>query len=60
MLFSIFIDDLILKVIKANVGCYISSNCVSIFLFADDILLLSPTITGLHSLFNICERGLEC
>ena len=58
MLFSIFIDDLILKVIKTNVGCHISNNCVCIFLFADDILLLSPTITGLQSLFNTCEREL--
>jgi len=59
VLFSIFIDDLILKVIKTNVGCHIYNNCVSIFLFADDILLLSPTITGLQSLFNTCERELE-
>ena len=59
MLFSIFIDDLILKVMKTNVGCHISNNCVCIFLFADDILLLSPTITGLQSLFNTCERELE-
>ena len=42
-----------------NVGCHISNNCVCIFLFADDILLLSPTITGLQSLFNTCERELE-
>ena len=59
VLFSIFIDDLILKVIKTNVGCHIYNNCVSIFMFADDILLLSPSITGLQSLFNTCERELE-
>jgi hypothetical protein len=59
ILFSIFIDDLISKVIKVNVGCYLSANCVSIFLFADDILLVAPTVTGLQLLFNICERELE-
>ena len=59
ILFSIFIDDLISKVLKANVGCYISSICVCIFLFADDILLVAPTVTGLQLLFNICERELE-
>jgi hypothetical protein len=59
ILFSIFIDDLILKVIKANVGCYLSSVCVSIFLFADDILLVAPTVTGLQLLLTTCERELE-
>jgi len=59
VLFSIFIDDLILKVNKTDVGCYLSTSCVSIFLFAEDILLLSPTLTGLQTLFNTCERELE-
>jgi len=42
VLLSIFIDDLILKDKKTDVGCYLSITCVIIFLFAD-ILLLSPT-----------------
>jgi len=29
-----------------------ATSCVSIYLFADDILLLSPTSTGLQTLFN--------
>jgi len=29
------------------------------FLFADDILLVSPTLTGLQTLFDICGRELE-
>ena len=32
-----------------------SSVCVSIFLYADDILLLAPSITGLQQLVNICD-----
>ena len=58
MLFSIYIDDLVGEVIKADIGCYISSMCVSIFLFADDILLVSPTVTGLQCLLNVCESEL--
>ena len=52
-------EKTIFKVIKTNVGCYISGNCISISLFVDDILLFSPTITGRQSLFNSCERELE-
>jgi len=33
--------------------------CLYFFLFADDILLLSPTLTGLQTLFNTFERELE-
>jgi len=61
VLFSIFLDDLILKVKKkkTDVGRYLSTCYVDIFLFADDILLLSFTLTGLQTLFYTCERALE-
>ena len=55
VLFLILIDDLFLEVIQTNVGCCISSKCVSIFLFSDSILLLSPSIMGLQSFLNTCE-----
>ena len=57
-LFAIFIDDLVNKIKDANVGCYVSSVCVSIFLYADDILLIAPSVTGLQTLVNICETEL--
>ena len=58
ILFSIFIDDIVARIQRANVGCYISTICVSIFLYADDILLVSPTVTGLQTLLHVCEKEL--
>jgi hypothetical protein len=58
-LFAIFIDDIVDKVKLANVGCFISSICCSIFLYADDILIISPTVTGLQILLNVCEAELS-
>jgi len=58
VLFAIFIDILVYKITVSNIGCYMSSVCVSIFLYADDILLISPSITGLQQLVNICESEL--
>jgi len=58
LLFSIFIDDIVDRIQRANVGCYISTVCVSIFLYADDILLMSPTVTGLQTLLHVCEKEL--
>jgi hypothetical protein len=58
-LFAVFVDDIIRKVELLNVGCYVSSICTSIFLYADDILLLAPTVTGLQHLLQVCENELE-
>jgi len=58
LLFAIFINDIVDRVQAANVGCHISNICASIFLYADDILLVSPTVTGLQTLLHICENEL--
>ena len=58
LLFSLAIDSIVYKIKSANVGCYISTTCCSIFLYADDILLLSPTVTGLQILLSVCEKEL--
>jgi Reverse transcriptase (RNA-dependent DNA polymerase) len=55
-LFAIFIDDIVKKVKDSNVGCYMSAVCVSIFVFVDDMLLIAPSISGIQTLVNICER----
>jgi hypothetical protein len=57
-LFSVFIDSIVARVESAGVGCYIRTVCCSIFLYADDIILLSPTISGLQVLLNVCENYL--
>jgi len=52
------VDDIVYKVQMSNVGCYISSICACIYLYADDILLLVPTVTGLQYILNVCEKEL--
>ena len=49
-LFSIFIDDLVKYVIKASVVCRIRVICTAIFLYADDVILLAPSVCALQSL----------
>ena len=50
--------NIVYKVKSANVGCYLFNICVSIFLYADDILLIAPTVTGLQTLLAVCEQEL--
>ena len=40
---------------KKKTGCWMNNAFVGILGYADDLLLLSPTIDGLQSMFNTCE-----
>jgi len=41
-LFACFIDSVVDKVKLSGVGCYVNMACMSLFLYADDILLVAP------------------
>ena len=59
-LFAIFIDSVVDKINKMKSYCgHINNACCSIFLYADDIILLSPSVTALEMLLHICEQELE-
>jgi len=58
-LFVVFTDGIVDKVQSLNVGCYISTMCCCIFLYADDILLIAPSVSGLQILLNACEEELS-
>lgn len=58
VLFAIFINVVIDNVKSLNIGCHISTVCVCIFVYADDILLVAPTIDGLQTLLTVCEDSL--
>ena len=57
-LFAIYIDDIVTKIARSNDSSKINLVCVSIFMYADDILLLSPSITLLQRLVNLVEAEL--
>ena len=56
---NIFIDDLVKYINKVNIGCRIGANCTAIFLYADDVILLAPSVQALQSLVDICASELE-
>ena len=53
-LFYAFIDDLIHQCTKKNIGAYLYRLNISIIVYADDIILLSPSDTQLEMLFDTC------
>lgn len=57
--FAIFIDELIDKIKDSKIGCYLSAVCVSVFLYADDIAILAPSVESLQALITLCENHLD-
>ena len=55
VLYSIYVDELITKLMALGVGCYIGSLFAAALFYADDMALLSPSIRGLQLLLNVCE-----
>ena len=54
-LFNICMDDLSIRLEKADVGCYIGNACVNHLSYADDMVLLAPSVRALQHLVNLCE-----
>ena len=47
------------KVIEIGLGCYLNMSCFSILLYADDIVLLAPSVHLLQLLLHTCEDELS-
>ena len=54
--FAIYIDSVVKKVSDSKIGCYIKG--MTILLYADDILLVAPSVTALQRLLLLCEQEL--
>jgi hypothetical protein len=55
-LFNIYVNDLIFDLQNCGAGCHLGSSFVGCIMYADDILLLSPSISGLQIMLDVCSR----
>jgi len=55
ILYCVYVDDLLLILSKAGVGCFISLHVVGALAYADDLVLLAPTASAMRKPFTICE-----
>ena len=58
-LFALYVNDAIIKITSCGIGCHLGFACVNIILYADDNLLLAPSISSLQALLYICESELN-
>jgi hypothetical protein len=52
--YSIYVEYLVLKLGRSNIGCYLNDLFLSILLYADDMAIIAPSVKGLNSLLQIC------
>ena len=54
--YSIYIDNLLMSLKKNDIGCHVGSHFCGAFGYADDIMRLSPSVTGLQNMLDCCSE----
>ena len=59
-LFNVYIDDLSSRLNKLSIGCVLGDFLINHLMYADDLVLISPSTRGLFKLIAECQRyGIE-
>ena len=56
LLFAIYTDILLKILEESGVGCHMVGHLTGALAYADDITLLSPSMSGLRTLYKVCEE----
>ena len=56
LLFNIYIDVLLKRLEENHVGCHVGKKFVGCIAYADDIVLLSPSVSSLSFMLRVCEK----
>ncbi len=51
-----YIDGLLIRLEEISVGCHMSISFIGTLAFADDPNLLTPALSGLKILIDVCEK----
>ena len=54
LLFAVYVDDLSAKYLDNEVGCSIGDKRINHILYADDLILVSPSVKALQKQIDIC------
>ena len=56
ILFCIYIDDLLIGLEKQGYGCPLGKLFYGVFAYADDIILLAPSLIALREMLDFCSN----
>jgi hypothetical protein len=54
LLYNVYTDDLNHFLSNVNIGCHVANRCVNHLSYADDMVLLAPSLSALQELLDIC------
>ena len=55
VLFCVYLDELLVSLSKANVGCFLGNSYVGALAYADDLVLIAPTASAMRRMLSICD-----
>ena len=55
LLYNVYTDNLNHHLQTTGVGCYVGGAWVNSLTYADDVVLLAPTVTALQTLLEVCR-----
>ena len=59
ILFTLYVDDVILKLRAANLGCSLQNVYVGCIMYADDLVLITSSLCTLQAMINICTQEIS-
>jgi exonuclease III len=59
LLFSIYVDDIISKLQKSRLGCSVFSTYLGCLMYADDLVLMSASMSVLQNMIDVCASEAE-
>ena len=54
VLFSVYVDNLLCEISENKLGCHIGDVCCGMIGYADDLLVLAPTVQSLEHIVSVC------
>ena len=55
ILFTVYIDELLYRLSNSHCGCFIGNQFHGAYGYADDVILLAPSLYSSRKLLNICS-----
>ena len=59
VLFTLYVDDLIVRLRSARLGCSINNMFVGCVMYADDLVLLTCSICTLQAMISLCSEEID-
>ena len=56
VLFTVYVDYLLITLQQSGIGCFVDGHYCGAYCYADDIVLLCPSLDGLNQMLEICYR----